>query len=459
MKVLGYFSLLIVLPLIVFSSCKKTEILAEPVQPEIIKETPVPENKPETSKPPVFERILDVGTGSGNLIIDGLTTPFKCKDLIRIKGGTYKGIVIRNIISDNGCPITIQNDGLVEITGNFNKMDLSNLKNVVISGDGTPGIAKGFSFSDNTYRAIEMSGSVDNFTLQNISFKNIGNYVINYPENKAYNGTEDSYMKNLKFLNINCDNCNVFLNAHGSVQNGNITGLIKNIEIGYLDFQNSPNVGTVVYIGNVEDYNIHHNKINNINTQNNNHNGIFQLNGNGKFYNNYISNHQGNALRAWGHTIGSTPKDILIYNNIVVNSRKYSGFEVQAFSYNIVGGKTTFTNAKIFNNTCGNLNTSKDWYGSVVDVYSLFGGTCDVYNNLGYNFQPGSGISNQQADLKPNTYSNLYFSTSAEAGLVDQSTFKLANGSPAKNSGKQTPIEIDYYGNIRGISPSIGAVE
>src|SRR5690606_33274857 len=124
---------------------------------------------------------------------------------------------------------------------------------------------------------------------------------------------------------LDCEQTGPFFGGAGSVDGG-IRGLIRNFEIAYLNFRNAPDVGSVVWMGNVEDYNIHHNHIDNINTKNNNHNGIFLMTGNGKFHNNIVRNHQGNAIRAFGHSIGDTPKEILIYNNIVYNSRKYSAF-------------------------------------------------------------------------------------------------------------------------------------
>lgn len=48
---------------------------------------------------------------------------------------------------------------------------------------------------------------------------------------------------------------------------------------------------------------------------------MFFLVGNGKFYNNRINNHQGNALRDWVVSVGDTPKSVEIFNNIVVESR------------------------------------------------------------------------------------------------------------------------------------------
>lgn len=444
--------------LLLFSSCKK-DILSQlptskPTVPVVIPDTVV------GTAPIIYKRTINVGTGSGILTIDGKTMSLQCSDLIKIKGGTYTGINIKNILSADGCPITIKNDGLVEIVGNFNQMNLFDLKNVTISGDGTGGIAKGFVFRDNTYRSIEILGTINQFTLQHIAFKNIGNYVVMYPNNTLYDGTDATVSKDLKFLNITCDNTSQFLGTGGDVENGKITGLIRNIEIANLDFQNKADAAAVVYMGNVENYNIHHNRVNNVNTTNNNHNGIFSISGNGSFHDNYISNHQGNSIRAWGHTVGSTPKNIYIYNNIVINSRKYSAFEVQSFANRVVAGKTTYTNAVVFNNTAGNINLSQDWQGNMVDVYNLVGGKCDVYNNLGYNFQGTSTMAAQESTTVPNAFNNLLYKTYSLAGIVNEITFKLTGSSPAKNTGVSTPFQItDYYGSIRSSKPSIGAVE
>lgn len=447
--------------LFIFSSCKKGELVEVTEKPTVT--VPVTDTTAVVVVvPPVgYKRTVNVGTGSGNLVIDGTTLITQCNDLIKIKGGSYSSITIKDIISADGCPITIKNDGLVEVKGNFNSMGLTNLKNVTISGDGTSGITNGFAFSDNSYRAVQITGTLDKFTMQNMSFKNIGDLDIIYNTTTVYDGSEKSYSKDLHFLNMVCDNTSSFLSIGGYVENGVVYGLVKNIEVANLDFQNSPGVGTVVYMGNAEGYDIHNNKINNINTANNNHNGIFSISGNGSFHNNYVNNHQGNAIRAWGHTVGSTPKNIYIYNNIVTNSRKYSGFEVQAYASRIMAGKTTYTNAIVFNNTCGNLNLSKDWQAGVLDVYSLQGGKVDAFNNLGYNFTADSHIIAQWAELIPNSFSNLYYANASAAGITSESTARLASNAPEKNSGKPTPFIItDYYGNVRNAAaPTIGAVE
>jgi hypothetical protein len=438
-------------------ACKKspsiTEVINDPLPPPPIT---VPETKPDPEPPIVYTKIYEVGTGSGNLSINGSVYNLNGNVLFKIKGGRYQSINIYDITTTG--TVTIQNDGLVQMTSG--QMKLGDLNNVTITGNGTPGIEKGFAFNDIGYRPIVIEGAINNFTFQYASFKNTGDYVITYKHSDLYNGSESSYSKNLKFLNIDCDNTGQFISAAGYVDNGLIYGLIKNLEIAYLNFKNSADVGEIVWVGNVENYDIHHNTIDNVNTVSNKHNGLFSMNGNGKFHHNRISNHQGNSIRAFSFTVGTTPKEVLIYNNIVYNSRKYSAFEVQTFTTNIIPGKTTFVNAKVFNNTCGSLNLSNDWQGCVVDVYSLRGGKCEVFNNLAYNFPAPYLIAGQQGDLVPTSYNNLYFKTSKEAGIIDETDFKLNSNSPAKGKGVYDALSsIDFYGLTRNTTPSIGAVE
>ena len=403
-----------------------------------------------------------VGSGTGDLVIDGSLLSLGCNDTISIAAGSYNSISIKNIRSAEGCNVSIRNNGLVELDGDFKQMNLSNLKGVVITGNGDPAIKYGFKFHNNRYRAVVINKPYDNATLQFVELKNIGDYCINNLADPEYTGAENSFSRQLKFLNISCENTGSLLIQSGSVDNNRVTGLVKDLEIANLNFINS-NAGTVVFCGNVEDYNIHHNRVDNINRENNEHNGIFHVRGNGRFHNNMVTNHQGNAIRAWSCTVGEQPKSVLIYNNIVVNSRKYSAFEVQSFSY-YLSSKVTYANAMVYNNTCGSLNLSKDWYGTVVDVYDLQGGYCKVFNNLAFNFpspNPANNFYNQQGPTIPEISSNLYFNTASAAGFSDQLTFTLTTNSPAKNAGLAfRSLQSDFYGNTRSrMHPSIGAVE
>ena len=418
--------------------------------------------------PFVPNRIIPVGLGSGQLEVDGATMGLECNDQLVVKGGSYEWITFKNIQAADGCIVMIVNDGLVEIAGT-NRMTVENTRNVTLSGNGTAGIDKGFYLHDNDYRAFDLIPPADGFTLQYFSFKNVKDYVIHFDNSdQIYDGTEGSFTKNLKFLHTDVENTSSFINGSGSVDNTqseDIVALVQNLEIAYLDVKHCPGIAAVAWFGNVDGYDIHHNTIDDINTENSNHNGIFSITGSGSFHHNRISNHQGNAIRAWTRSLGTTPKDVLIHDNIVVNSRKYSGFEVQSFDTFLIDGKTTFANAKIFNNTCGNLNTNNDWVGVVADVYGLRGGTAEVFNNLGFQLRAQGSedfdfVTSQQGATEIIQSNNLRKETYGEVGILDLNEFRLSPTSPAKGAGKPTTLSsTDFYGAPRGATPSIGAVE
>lgn len=411
------------------------------------------------------ENIVLTADANGNLLIDGGNQQYSCHSALAIQGGQYNKIEIRNLHGKAGCPIRVVNAGLVEFVGYRKNLLLSDISHVTISGDGVKSISKGFLFRDNEYRAVELSGDINHFTLQHVEFKNVANYAISYNDKKVYNGSEASYSQNLKFTHIKATNIGPLINFGGGVEGSNILGLIRQLEISHVQVSDAPNPRNVVYVGMAEDYDIHNNVFTNINAKNDNHNAMFHIRGNGKFYNNHISNHQGNAIRAWAVSVGSTPKEIHIYNNIVINSRKYSAFEVQSFERIIVPGKTTYANARVYHNTCGNLNLSKDWYGVVLDAYRLFGGKVDVYNNLAFNFPspyPGNSIvSSMSIGMENlNERNNLYFANSKAAGIVDEKGLKLSTNSAAHRSGVPSKLAVDFYMNQRNSNaPSVGAVE
>lgn len=457
---------IICIALVCLSACKKQPVIEASIEtPTVVIPPPTSEPKPADPIPPLFS--YEVGTGSGNLTIDGKTFTINGPTIIKIKAGNYSTINVMNFVQNDATPVYIKNNGLVEVTSG--QSHFANLRNVIFSGDGTPGIDKGFYFHDISYRAIKMDEetAINKFTFQYVSFKKIGNTVISYNRSEPYNGSSESYTEDLKFLHIDCDNTGTLFAGGGSIDSDNtmpIIGVMRNLEVAYVNFKNSE-AGNIIYAQNSENYNIHHNKVSNMNTgYATGHPGIFFLGGYGQFHHNIINNHYGNSIRAWAHAVGTTPKEILIYNNIVTNSLKYSAFEVQAFGYTIIPGKSTYVNAKVFNNTVGSMNLNKDWQGNVVDVYSLFGGSCDVYNNLAFNlFSSGTDqivIAGQQNNLIPTQSNNLYFKTSKEAGITDETSFKLASNSPAKGKGRYESLLInDFYDISRSSKPSIGAVE
>lgn len=215
--------------------------------------------------------------------------------------------------------------------------------------------------------------------------------------------------------------------------------MLKNFKFLNNTIKNSQEIGSIVYSGAMDNYEIAGNKIDNINhyfpanAPNGIHNGIFMIIGNGSFHDNQITNHQGNAIRAWGLSYGQEVKSIRIYNNVVWNSWKYSAFELQvtpdmAAYLKKYPSRVTNTNAMVYNNTAGQLNTSKDWEGQMVDVYETGGGTLQYYNNLGFDMVRTQGPVTNMLNFNGNTrliknYGNKYVKTMKEA-VKDTKTFR-----------------------------------
>ncbi|MCZ4222997.1 hypothetical protein [Pedobacter rhodius] len=408
--------------LIYMSSCKKGDKL-----PEQIAAIPaIPVLPPTATLPPILVPAYEVGTGGGNLTIDGASFNFSTIKLIKIKAGSYKTIYIKNISGTLDAPITIKNNGQVVITEGI---ETDNIINVSISGDNDADIKYGFSFENIPFRAIKMNKRIAGVTLKSMSFKNVADYCIAGEKsngNLAYDGTETSRNERFKILNCLFDNTgSIVFNGSLNKDNSQDLGLFKDVEIAFNQFQNT-NSGTLCSFGNIQDYNIHHNVVNNINATNNNHNGVFYMQGNGTFHHNKLTNYQGNSIRMWVYSRGSSPVTVEIYNNVCYNTRKYGGFEIQGFDRNIYPGKTTFVNAKVYNNTIGRMNTSKDWEGQVLDLYN-YGGTLEYYNNLGFdlyhNGLPITNMINNMSDTKITLEQNNKYIPSQQDAISDLESF------------------------------------
>lgn len=371
-------------------------------------------DNPNENLPGQNANSIEIGNGSGDLTIDGNDSKIQGKNLILIKPGTYNYITIKNISGNINSPVFIKNAGLVNIRSG---METINVSNVTIAGDNTPSIEYGFNFHDIAYRAIVLSGKMSGLTLKNLSFKNVRDYVIFADlSNLRHTGSADTRVEGFKILNSKFDNA-ANIEFKGNFGSGQDNGLVKDLEIAHNIIVNN-NGGNFAYFSNVQDYNIHHNVADNINSTQNQHNGIFHMIGNGKFHNNKFTNYQGNMIRAWVFSRGSSPATIEIYNNIAHNTRKYGAFEIQGFDRYIVPGKSTVVNAKVYNNTAGKMNTSKDWEGAMLDLYN-FGGTLEYYNNLGYELHQSGQITDMinnmsNTQIIKNT-NNKYLRTASEA--------------------------------------------
>nr|WP_121273058.1 hypothetical protein [Pedobacter schmidteae] len=470
LKVIALLSLVIIF--FTFCSCKKN-ILTEPPTPEKPAEVPVvipPTTIPGKPEIPA-DTVIELGTGSGNLTIDGSKINFSGNILIKIKSGSYSSINLKNIQIADGKKMTVKNtsDGIVYVK---EEMSLNNVKNLIVSGDGSKD-QYGFQFLDLAYRCIRINNFWSGVEINRARFTNNRDYCISVEStifNKTYTGTADTRTENIKIIGCEFDNTGtIYFGGELNKDTNTDIGFVKGLEVAYCTFKNgSP--GDCIKVGNVEGYNIHHNTFNNINSYSNIHNGIVFVIGDGDVHHNICTNHQGNFVRAWVYSREGV-KTSKSYNNIIYNSRKYSAFEYQAFSRHMWGGKTTYTNVLCYNNTVGKMNTSLDWIGNVIDIYNLAGGSIEVFNNVGINFGHPFGwenpagqqnyITNIQANQAVTASNNSYFATLSEAGILNDTDFKISGNSALKAKGKNAGnlLEDDFYGVKRAAIPSIGATE
>jgi hypothetical protein len=273
----------------------------------------------------------------------------------------------------------------------------------------------GINLHDISYMAMRLTGELSGLSLTNLSFKDVKDYVI-YIETSTDKNVAKTRKERIKILNCKFENAGGIQFVSHLESDGD-KEFLNDFEFAYNVIENT-NSGNFAYIENVQDYDIHHNTDNDLNEYNNNHNGVFHMIGNGKFHDNKFVNYQGNMIRAWVFSRGNTPSTIEIYNNIAYNTRKYGAFEIQGFDRYIISGKTTIANAKVYNNTVGKMNTSRDWEGVVLDLYN-YGGTLEFYNNLGFELNPSKLITdmiNNMSNTKIiNNQNNKYFESDADA--------------------------------------------
>lgn len=367
---------------------------------------------PNPQPTPVF---ASVGSGSGFLDL-GVIKDAKLK----IKAGTYDGLNIKSAVSCiiDATDVLIKKGGL-----NIDSFDGLELF--------------GLAFVDAEYRAININNLSNNIHLHHVSFKNVSNYTIRYGNQTLFDGTEATKSKNWKLDSLTFDNTGQAFNAAGGVEPDGTRNLMSNFTFTNSTIKNCPGIGDCVYIGAVENYNFSGNTIDNVNTANNEHNGLFHVIGNGVANNNKATNHQGNLVRAWGISFGKNVANITLSGNTAYNSRKYGALELQCPPYldKIIKdnpGKYNYTNAKVFNNTGGQLNTNNDWDGQMLDLYYT-GGTTEYYNNLGFDMKRFTGSAavkdgitnmiNLGNDKLIDKGGNKYFQTQAQA-VTDTKTLR-----------------------------------
>ena len=367
--------------------------------------------------PPVDPEFVSIGTGSGQLILEPLANTN-----VKIVPGNYDYIYVEKATN-----VRMDATGVIMKGG---AIDIGQADNFELWGA---------SITDQPYRAISIEYHSNGVYLHDISFKNIGDYTISYHYKGVYDGTDESTSKDWKLERLTFENTSSGFHCDGGFAAEGILNLMRNFKFLNCIVKNCPGIGNVAYVGQVDGYEIAGNIIDNINTRyddpnapNGYHNGIFHMTGNGSFHDNKVTNHQGNAIRAWGVSYGAEAEDISIYNNIVWNSWKYSAFELQATPeiqdyFAAYPSRVKPANAQVYNNTAGHLNRSHDWDGVMIDLYNT-GGTLEYYNNLGFEMyrqdqsRPIGDMINMGGPEMIRNENNQYFPSQQEA-VADTVTF------------------------------------
>jgi hypothetical protein len=385
------------------------------ITPPVVIPAPAPGPAATPPASPAFE-IVGNGLGSLNL---GVIANKK----IKIKPGNYGSIGFEKATN-----VVIDATDVV-IKSNYSSFDITNADNVELYG---------LTITDQSYRAINIRGFCTDLNLHHLTFKNINSQVITYEYTGSWDGTNKTNSKNWTIANCTFNKTGLAVSLGGGCDlDKGVVNYMSGFKFLNNTIEDCPSLGSVVYASALDNYEIAGNVINKINSVydakavNGIHNGIFMISGNGTFHDNKVTNHQGNAIRAWGVSFGTEKKQVRIYNNVVWNSWKYGAFEVQ-FIPDLVRfkekfpAKINYTDYYVYNNTAGRLNLSKDWDGVMLDTYFI-GGDVYYYNNLGFDmYRPGNPIGNMinsNGGAVVRDDNNKYQSTATQA-IQDVTNFK-----------------------------------
>ena len=409
-----------------------------------------------------------VGTGSGFIDYPNAQATLNLQDgdTVVINPGRYKLMNFKNITASPGHKIYITNSGLVEFT-DPSPSTFSNLTNVEIRGDGTPGIDFGFYMHD-ILKGILMDGTISGVYFSYFKMVNITDYGI-FLSNPSlvYDGTnnKNSLFYDVKFLHFSVANImTTFLQVglYSRIIDDGLTNMTRNLEFAYSTIDYSDQFD-VVHLNKAVNVNIHHNRFSHLGRIDFRHSAIIYLYGNGNIHHNYIGDYWGSGVRAHAFNLDSVGS-INVYNNIMVNSRKYSGVEAQSTPEDMLYSPYVhYCNFRIYNNTFGNLS-AYDWAAAMVDTYNASGGTIEIKNNLGFNierdlpYNPAQNYIYDQLNItKPDTIGNIYSRNYTDLGLINDSSCFLNINSPAIDKGVTLSLVKD---DIDGITrPQSGAYD
>lgn len=397
-----------------------------------------------------------VGTGSGFVDYSNAqaTLNLKDEDTVVIRPGKYKLMNFQNITASPGHKIYIMNGGAVEFS-DPSASTFYNLTNVEIRGDGDPTVPYGFYIHD-VLRGISIGGNMSGVTFSHVRMDNVTDYgIFMSNQSHVYDGTNNpnSLFYDVHFLHFYASHLKTTflqLGAFTRIMDDGMINMTRKLEFGYSIIEYSDQLD-VLRLNKVMDADVHHNQFRHLGQLDFRHSAMIYLYGNGNIHHNHMYDYWGSGVRAHAFSVDA-PGAINIYNNIMVNARKYSGVEAFCTPQDIQSNPVLrYCNFKIYNNTFGNLSAA-DFAAAMVDTYNAAGGTIEIKNNLGFNierdkaYDPLRNYIYQQYDVtKPDTAANIYRRNVSDLYLVNDSTCMPTLSTPGIDKGLSLTMVNDDF--------------
>lgn len=414
-----------------------------------------------------------IGSGSGSVSQTSMTG-LNAGDTIAIKPGTYAGGGQFSNLRDL---TIINNGGIVNFTGTV-IWGGNTMHNMKWTGVGYTGAFYGFVF--NTSRAIYGQAShTDSTRFDHLDFENASIAAFDFGDSNygaTYNGNSATFkMHCMTFSDIKVFNSTFFLitgyNNPADVNNNICDSVdMHNIIIKDLQGPGQQVRGSITHF-NVYNWNITYSGTNNQTGDQ----GILYLSGNGSIHHNYMHGGRGYLARIVGFSIKPLQDSVLFYNNIILSTTQYGGFDIRCDNSDVPWKTSKYfnpiKNVYAVNNTVGN-KWNQGFVVPVVVQYQMQNNNI-LYckNNLSFAADPNisnlpdEGILvdyNMATGNIVDTSNNRYFSA---VDILNYLQDTLATSRPKSTSSLNNGglpfnfVNTDFYNKIRPASPSIGAVE
>ncbi|PPL00244.1 hypothetical protein [Parapedobacter indicus] len=427
-------------------------------------------NKNADNSSHVLGRIFQVGTGSGNLTINGsvIGGGLLADDVVEIVPGTYNVITIQdfNIIS-GFATVRPQTGRITAASIAPYRLIGAIIENIDLVGGGQSNIRFGGS-SALPYKNIIFRG---------LSFTGATSFSVRHQNPQVYNPSnpDATALQNITFDSNEFVNCPQFqLGGSPNDDTGRVINLVfknnicrnRNGNYDWLDGE-APDGSSVapnyfINVTNAENYDFDGNTFYKI-MRPENHTAMIFASGWGLIRNNRAEKYRGQLGRQWLYAKESG-RATYSYNNLGKDCFKYSLLECQVTSGMSGAANWVASDYYCFFNTAINFGAWEDpdfWQAIVLDNYGIGGANVYFENNLGVNVLPNTGNTSLIWGAAATT--NLYNQTFADrfAAKINPQGIPYSD-SPIVGQGVQNisyPVLSDIAGTERASPPTIGAYE